>query len=384
VSRLRPESVPASRMWAAGGRDLVWRSAAVRPAAYLALLVLACLMPVLLTPFWLQTALFALIAAIGALSLNILMGSAGILAISPSFFFAVGAYAYAILGSPSEDKFGIALYGVGLPTPIALVLAVAITGIVGWLLSPLARRLRELPLAVASIGLIFLALHVMDNATKLTGGSLGRAVRRFSLFRYDFSSITSLYFLALFFLVLTWWYIANLLRSRPGRALEALRDSEIAASALGIDVEHYKQRVFVVSGAIGGLCGVLTALAFRHTIPDYFGFFLSVNFLAMIVIGGLGSPVGAVAGALFVTFLPQFIVEWGTWLPLLSTQGIGSGFTAQEASQIVFGVAIALFLLFQPRGIVGLSRAVAESAAGIVTARRAAAAAGSANATTEA
>src|SRR5581483_814286 len=165
-------------MWAAGGRDLVWRSAAVRPAAYLALLVLACLMPVLLTPFWLQTALFALIAAIGALSLNILMGSAGILAISPSFFFAVGAYAYAILGSPSEDKFGIALYGVGLPTPIALVLAVAITGIVGWLLSPLARRLRELPLAVASIGLIFLALHVMDNATKLTGGSLGRAVRR--------------------------------------------------------------------------------------------------------------------------------------------------------------------------------------------------------------
>src|SRR5581483_5828431 len=230
----------------------------------------------------------------------------------------------------------------------------------------------------------FLALHVMDNATKLTGGSLGRAVRRFSLFRYDFSSITSLYFLALFFLVLPGWYIANLLRSRPGRALEALRDSEIAASAIGIDVAHYKQRVFVVSGAIGGLCWVLTALAFRHTIPDYFGFFLSVNFLAMIVIGGLGSPVGAVAGALFVTFLPQFIVEWGTWLPLLSTQGIGSGFTAQEASQIVFGVAIALFLLFQPRGIVGLSRAVAESAAGIVTARRAAAAAGSANATTEA
>jgi branched-chain amino acid transport system permease protein len=317
-------------------------------------------MPVIISQFWLQTALFALIAGVGALSLNVLMGSTGILAIAPSFFFAVGAYTYAYFSEPSQNAFGQQLYGLGLPSPLAAVMAVLATGLFGWLLSPLARRLRELPLAVASIGLIFLALHILDNANKYTGGSLGREVKTFSLFGYSFKSIGSLYYLALVMVIFTWWYVSNLLKTRPGRALQALRDAPIAASALGVNVEYYKQRVFVVSGLLGGLCGVLTALAFRHITPDYFGFFLSVNFLAMIVIGGLGSPTGAVMGAAFVTFLPQAIIQWGGFLPGLNTTGYGTGFTPQEASQIAFGIAIALFLLFQPLGIVGLGKRVGD------------------------
>jgi branched-chain amino acid transport system permease protein len=323
-------------------------------------LVLACVLPFVVSSVWLQTLLFAMIAGVGALSLNILLGSTGILAIAPSFFFAIGAYLYAIFSEPSQNAFGQQLYGLGLPPAVAALLAVLATGLLGWLLSPLARRLRELPLAVATLGLIFLALYVLDNANKYTGGSLGREAKTFSIFGFEFDSTKRLFFLALLVLLATWWYVANLLKSRPGRALQAVRDNATAASSLGINVEHYKQRVFVVSGLLGGLCGVLIALAFRHIIPDYFDFFLSVNYLAMVVIGGLGSPLGAVAGALVVTLFPQAIIEWGGFIPGLNRQGYGSGLTAQEVSQICFGIAIVLFLLFQPLGIVGMNKSIAD------------------------
>jgi branched-chain amino acid transport system permease protein len=150
-----------------------------------------------------------------------------------------------------------------------------------------------------------------------------------------------------------------------------MRDNPIAAAAAGVNIAHYRARIFVVSGTLGGVCGVLSAVAFQHLIPEYFSFFLVVNYMAMIVIGGLGSSVGAVAGAIFVTFLPRLFSEYGGWLPFMASGGFqSSGFTAEEMSQILFGVAIALFLLFEPRGIVGISRRVAAWAGELLAARR--------------
>jgi branched-chain amino acid transport system permease protein len=351
----------------------------LRLGIYLALLVAACFVPAVLTPFWLQAALFALIAGVGALSLNLLMGHAGMISIAPTFFLAAGGYTYVVLAAePGTSDLGTDLHGLELPPVLAAVIAVAFSGVLGWILSPLAGRLNELYLAVATLGLVFLTLYVLDNAKAFTGGVLGRAVPPFEIFGYTFSSSTSLYFLSLGCLCATWLYVSNLFRMRPGRAVHAMRDNPIAAAAAGVNIGHYRARIFVVSGTLGGLCGVLSGLAFQHLIPDYFSFFLVVNYMAMIVIGGLGSPVGAVAGAVFVTFLPRLFAEYGGWLPFMASEtGFqSSGFTAEEMSQILFGVAIALFLLFEPRGIVGISRRVAAWAGAEVATRRSKAAVG--------
>jgi branched-chain amino acid transport system permease protein len=343
-----------------------------RVVVYGLLLAAACAVPAFLDAFWLQTTLFAVIAGVGALSLNLLMGSAGMISIAPTAFFAAGAYTYAVLGGSSGESLGQDLYGLDWPTPLAALVAIAVSGLLGWALSPLASRLRELYLAVATLGIVFLTLYVLDNAPHFTGGVTGRPIPQFSAFGYTFDSITSLYYLALGCLLATWWYVSNLLRMRPGRAVQAMRDNPIAAAAAGVNIGHYRARVFIVSGTIGGVCGLLSAIAFQHIIPDYFSFFLVVNYIAMIVIGGLGSPVGAVAGAMFVTFLPRLIVEYGDFLPFLADpNAFGStGFTAEEASQILFGVAIALFLLFEPRGIVGIVRRISLLVEGLVSQRR--------------
>src|SRR5204862_1401030 len=110
-----------------------------------------------------------------------------------------------------------------------------------------------------------------------------------------------LWYLGLALLGLSFWYARNLLRGRPGRALVGIRDSEVAAAVMGVDVRRYKAAAFTVSSAYAGLAGVLLALVFARTVPDTFGFAMSIDFLAMIIIGGLGSVAGSVAGAVIVT-----------------------------------------------------------------------------------
>jgi branched-chain amino acid transport system permease protein len=325
-------------------------------AVFALAIVAIVVLPLFLSPFWLQTGMFALVAGVGAIGLNLLMGSTGIFAVAPSFFFAAGAYAYAILAAAPVHLLGQNLAGVGLPTAVAALCGIAFAGALGLLLSPLAGRLHTLGLAVASIGLIYVMQYVLDNAAHLTGGTNGRTIPQFNLAGYTFASVKSLWYLVAVCLILTWLYARNLLRSRPGRALQALRDNPLAASVVGVNISASKARVFVASGTICGACGVLLALAFQTVQPGYFDFNLSVQYLAMIILGGLGSPGGAIAGALFVTLIPALVNQYGGFLPFISTSGqLGaSGYTAQEASQVVFGVAIIVLLLFAPRGFVAV------------------------------
>ena len=335
----------------------------------LAAVLAALALPLTLRSFWLQAGLFAMAAAVSAIGLTLLVGRAGQLSLGHAFFVAIGAYGYCYLaGAPT----GAGSRGLGLPPVLALVGAVAAAGVAGALFSPISGRLRGVYLGLASLGLVFLGQHILTNATPLTGGYNGRDAAPLSLFGFSFTNgdpdgfailgvpygqLERLWYVGLAFVALAWWSARNLVRSRPGRAFAILRDSEVAAAAMGVDVGRYKAAAFVVSSMYAGLGGVLTALAFGRIVPDSFGLTASVSFLVMIVIGGIGSVGGAVGGAVFVTLLPLVLDHYSDSLPYLSAPGSG-GLSAADLSQFSYGLAVVLVLLFAHDGLAGVARRV--------------------------
>ena len=326
-----------------------------RWAAYAGIVVVLAAVPIWFESFWLQTGLFAMAAIIAAIGLSILVGIAGQLSLAHAFFVAIGAYGYAYLA----DK---------IPPPLALIAAVLLAGLAGALFSPIAGRVRGIYLGLASLGLVFLGQHILQNATGITGGYRGIAVPPFSLFGFEFTGgdglvvlgvpygpLEKLWYLGLVLVAVSLWYGSNLVRSRPGRALATVRDSEVAAATNGIDVFRYKAAAFTVSSMYAGLGGVLMALAFGRIVPESFGFLLSVDFLVMVVIGGAGSVGGAAAGAVFVTALPLILNHYSGSLPLLAEPGTG-GVGASEFSRFIYGAAIVAVLLFARDGLAGLAR----------------------------
>ncbi|WP_442805803.1 branched-chain amino acid ABC transporter permease [Streptomyces sp. NBC_01341] len=338
-----------------------------RPAPYLWLAgsVVLLLVPFYLDRFWLQAGLFAMAAAIGAIGLNLLTGSTGQLSMGHAFFLAVGAYGYCILAGESSKENGHVLTGLGLPTWLAAILAVLLAGAAGGLFSPIAGRLSGAYLGIATLALIFIGQHVLFNADSLTGGFNGRPVPPLSLFGFTFDdaevvvaavpfqSSEKLWYLGLAALLAGGLFARGVLRGRPGRALNAIRDHRIAAGVMGVPVARYRAGVFVLSSMYAGLAGVLLALVFQRTVPEYFGMILSLEYLAMIVIGGLGSVAGAVIGAAFVSLLPQVLTHYSDSLPLVSAPGTG-GIAPGEASRYLYGAAVVAVVLFLPGGIARL------------------------------
>ncbi|MFJ7416137.1 branched-chain amino acid ABC transporter permease [Streptomyces sp. NPDC098077] len=343
-----------------------------RPRTYAVLIgsLLLLVLPFYVDRFWLQAGLFAMAAAIGAIGLNMLTGATGQLSMGHAFFLAVGAYGYCVLAGGSSTENGHTLTGLGLPTWLAAILAVLLAGAAGGLFSPIAGRLRGAYLGIATLALIFIGQHVLFNADSLTGGYNGRAVPPLSVFGFTFDdtelvvaavpfgSSEKLWYAGLLALLLSALFARGVLRGRPGRAMNAIRDHRIAAGVMGVPVARYRAGVFVLSSMYAGLAGVLLALVFQRTVPEYFGMILSLEYLAMIVIGGLGSVGGAVIGAAFVTLLPQVFTHYSDSLPLVSAPGTG-GLAPGEASRYLYGAAVVAVVLFLPGGLarLGLARA---------------------------
>nr|WP_262841326.1 branched-chain amino acid ABC transporter permease [Sphaerisporangium corydalis] len=337
-----------------------------RPLIWVAAAALAIAVPFYLEGFWLQTGLFAMSAAVGAIGINLLTGSTGQLSMGHAFFLAIGAYAYVYFSADPEQGARQALGGLGLPTPLAAVLAVLTAGVAGGLFSPIAGRLKGAYLGIATLALIFLGQHLLFNATAVTGGYNGRAVPPLHLFGLTFAdtpalvvmdvpfgALERLWFLGLLLVLGAAAFARGVLRGRPGRAMNTIRDHEIAAGVMGVPVARYRAGVFVLSSMYGGLAGVMLALVFQRTVPDYFGVFLSLDYLAMIVIGGLGSIGGAVIGAVFVSMLPQLLTRYSDSLPLIAEPGSG-GVSPAEAARILYGAAVVSVVLFLPGGLAGL------------------------------
>ena len=344
-------------------RSRVW---SVRNLVLAVCAVLLLIAPIYVQEFWLRTGFAACAAIVGAIGLNLLVGTTGLLSLAHAFFLAVGAITYVFV-SGEPGKGAEATDGLGLPPLVGMVLGVLLAGFAGLIFSPVAARLRGIYLGVASLGLVFIGQHVLNTWTSVTGGFNGRRAPRFSLFGFSFSSDSPtlyvagvpfnaperLWYLGIALALLAYLFARNLLRSRTGRALQTLRDSEVAAAVMGVDVQAYKARVFLVSSMYAGLAGVLYALSIGSVAPESFALDLSVLYLAMIVLGGLGSVGGAVIGAVFVSSLPTVFQEYAGVLPFISDPGQG-GISAGQAARLLFGLAIVLVVLFEPAGLVGL------------------------------
>jgi len=333
---------------------------AVKVLAGLTVAATVLVIPLYAERFWLQLAMFAFAAAVAALGLTVLTGQAGQLSLGHSFFVAVGAYGYTLLAADS----GRGTVGVALPPVLASVLAVLLAGLAGLLFTPIAARLRGIYLGIATLGLVFGGQHLLFNAGGLSGGSNGRSVPDFAVpgFRFDtavgetlfvfgvpFQRPEKLWYLGLAVTAAAYLVSRSIIRGRLGRALRAINHRELMAGVIGVPVTRYKGYAFLLSSMYAGLGGVLLAVAYGRIVPDTFGFDLAVAYLLMVVIGGLGSPGGAIVGAAFVTCLPAILERYADSVPGLALPG-AEGISPAVAAKLAFGAAVIALLLFEPGG----------------------------------
>ena len=336
------------------------------------LLIVLLALPIYVQEFWLRTGFAVFGAIVGAIGLNLLVGTTGQLSLAHAFFLAVGAVSYVYV-SGEPGGLGVAdLDGLSLPPIIGMVVGVLLAGLAGLIFSPIAARLRGIYLGVASLALVFIGIHVLNAWTSVTGGFNGRTAPEFSLFGFTFGNrdpelyvlgvpfreSERLWYLGLVLALAAYLFARNILRSRPGRALQTLRDSEVAAAVMGVNVQGYKARIFLVSSMYAGLSGVMYALSIGSIAPESFGLELSILYLAMIVLGGLGSVNGAVLGAIFVGALPLVFQRYADLIPLVGGQGESGGLAAGEAARFLFGAAIILVVLFEPAGLAGIANRI--------------------------
>lgn len=324
----------------------------------LAILLLYAFIPVFVqSAFWLSVLDYAGIAAVGALGLNLLTGYTGQVSLGHAFFIGIGAYAAAKLGGPDD---------VGLPLPLWLLGATLVGAFAGALIGPFALRLRGNYLAIVTLGLIFLGEHIFRNAEDITGGNSGTSVQTASsLFGADFKDLQFLgqnfsfnqgYFWLIWGIVgIAALLSKNLVRTRPGRALQAVRDRDVAAEVIGVQIGRYKVGAFAMSSGLAALAGALLGSYQQFVTPEQFNLFLSIQYIAIIIVGGVGTIFGSILGALVLGGLPGLIDQYSASIPGVTTGSGDSGFISVfSLNQAIFGLLIVLFLVFEPRGIAAL------------------------------
>jgi branched-chain amino acid transport system permease protein len=306
--------------------------------ARLAIVAIALVvLPFLATPYWLTVVNQIGIAAIGAIGLNILVGYTGQISLGQGGFLAVGAYTSGLLVS-----------NLGLPFPLAMAGAVLMTALVGAFFGLPALRLKGLYLAIATLAAQFVIIWVVRNWDVVTGGTAALAVPAGELFGWTVRGDFTWYWIITGFAVLAALAATNLFRTGLGRAFVAIRDQDIAAEVIGVDPLRYKVLAFAISSGFVGLAGALTAHYRLIVTWERFTLEVSILYLAMIIVGGLGSVAGSIYGAAFMILLPAWIQQLG--------QSLGGTFPALSRNlpavqQAAFGLVIILFLVFEPRGL---------------------------------
>ncbi|MEJ7765249.1 MAG: branched-chain amino acid ABC transporter permease [Acidimicrobiales bacterium] len=298
---------------------------------------------------------FALIAAIGAIGLQILTGFAGQVSLGHAAFLGVGAYAATWLGVDQELPLWVWLPGAGVAAAL-----------VGAIVGPLASRFRGLYLAVVTVALVFIAIYVWRIWTPVTGGPNGRSAVSVSILGTDLfqgstvagvelSGDQAYWFFALVVLTVLAVAARNLQRTRVGRSFASVRERDLAAAVAGIPVTRTKVVAFVVSSFYAGIAGALLAAYQSYVLPEQWGLGLSIQYIAMIVIGGIGTIFGAVVGAAFVAFIPEIVRSLTGVLPFISEQtNLGGGLSVGLVSNFLYGAIIVVVLVFEPRGLQGL------------------------------
>ncbi len=314
-------------------------------------------------PFVVDDASLSLLAicavtAIGAIGLGLVTGYAGQVSLGHAFFIGIGAYTSAVLsGDPNGRTLGFGITDMLFWLPAAGLVAL----VAGVLVAPLATRLRGLYLAIVTLGLVFIGEHLFREWDSVTGGvGVGRQAADPVLFGVDlsrssasFSGDQQLYWLMLAMLLLFALVGRNIARSAMGRSFAAVRDRDIAAEITGVDVRRVKRRAFVVSSFYAGCAGALLYSILGYVDPASFGLLVSVQFVAMILIGGVATISGAIMGAFFIALLPRLTRELPAYLPFLSSSATDTPNVFQFET-LLYGLLIVLFLIFEPRGLYGV------------------------------
>jgi branched-chain amino acid transport system permease protein len=306
----------------------------------LAVFILALLaFPLIASPFQLDLACQVFLTCVGALSLMLLMGYAGQISLGHAGLIAAGAFTVGILFRETNAPFWVTL-------PAAALVG-ALLGIIFGLPS---LRLRGLYLAVSTLALHFVVIYLGGEYEARRGFSTGIVIDPPKLGNVSITDGRAWYFILLAAAAATLLISLNLLRARTGRAWRAIRAHETVAEALGIGIAGYKLLAFVISSAITAVAGALFAYYRGFVSVEAFSLFLTIQYLAMVIIGGMGSLLGALLGATFVTIFP-YIIETGL-LSLPGAQGYASLLFAVNYS--AFGFVMILFLILEPLGLVGI------------------------------
>jgi branched-chain amino acid transport system permease protein len=278
-----------------------------------------------------------LIAVIGAVGLNILTGFTGQISLGQGAFLGVGAYTSAYLTAKLGMSFWIGVPAAGLMTAVA-----------GMIFGIPSLRLKGLYLAIATLASQFILEWIFLRWEPVTGGSFGIVVPRPALGGFVFDTDRSYYYIVLVVAAAMVLFAANMMRTRTGRALMAVRDHYISAEIMGINLFKYRILSFAVSSFYAGVAGALYGHSLRFVSSEQFNIGVSITYLAMIIIGGLGSILGSIYGAVFMMLLPKLLTA-GTTALGAAFPGIAEIAIALE--QGVFGAIIILFLIFEPDGL---------------------------------
>lgn len=318
-------------------QDMALRKTPAQRIRLAILIVLLLAFPFFANRYFLNLANQVGIAVIGAIGLNILVGYTGQISLGQGGFMAVGAYTAGIL---------TARYGV--PWWASIPVAALFTALIGTIFGTPSLRLKGLYLAIATLAAQVIILWVVTHWKAVTGGVEALVVPTPKLFGIKMNTDFNFYWVIWGVAVLVTILTVNLFRTHYGRAFIAIRDQDIAASVMGIDLFKYKLLAFAISSFVVGLAGAL--LAHYRTIVNWerFTIDVSVTYLAMIIIGGLGSVTGSYLGAAFMTLLPALITNFGRFLKAYFPAIEGLIPFVQLG---IFGLVIILFLIFEPEGL---------------------------------
>lgn len=282
------------------------------------------------------------IAAVVALGLNFLTGCGGLVSLGHAAFLAIGAYTAGFLATR-----------LGFPFWMTVTIAGAVTGAVGLVVGMPALRLKGIYLALGTLAFQMIVAHVVLRWESVTGGANGMAVPPPALGSFVFDNASRFYYITATVVVLLSLGMANLMRSRFGRALIAIRDSDVAAEAMGVNLARYKTLAFGISAAYTGVAGSLLAHFLGYIGPDHFTVLLSIEYLAMILLGGLGSILGSLLGAFVITLLPEllrFILDLA--------KSVSPDLVLPDLRAFIVGLVLILILVFEPEGLAGRWRKI--------------------------
>jgi len=318
----------------------IFPTVASRNAA-IAGVVLISFAPMVLGQYWLSILIQIGVATIAALGLNVLVGFTGQISIGHAAFFGFGAFASAYLSSK-----------LAVPVFFAIPLAGFVTALVGLIFGLPAARLKGLYLAIATLAAQYILLDFFSRAEWFTGGSVPAIAEPFSIFGYVIRGDRGYFYVVLAYMVVSLLLVTNLARTRDGRALIAVRDHYLSAEIMGINLTKYRTLSFGIAAFFAGVGGALYAHYNQVVSNEGFGIDRSIIFLAMVIIGGIGSVMGTLMGAAFMVLLPESM-EW------LSAMLRGSAIDQLLAlknniaflREVAIGLIVVIFLMFEPDGL---------------------------------